>query len=154
MSDSGQEVLRAKHVLEFPYKRSLGLVIGEFSTGLRDGRLLGVRTRKGRVVFPPTEYDPDTGEDTTGELVEVGPSGVVKSWAWTNAPRPDQPLGHPFAWALVQPDGADTSMLHVVDAGSPEDCYSGMRVTARFRPAAERVGSVRDIEAFAPEGGS
>jgi len=151
MTDIDDEVLRAQHVLEFPYKRSLGPVIGAFSTGLRDGHLLGARTRAGRVVFPPTEYDPDTGEDTDGDLVEVGPSGVVRSWAWTDRPRPDQPLDRPFAWALVQPDGADTSMLHVLDAGSPDSCYSGMRVTARFRPFAERVGSVRDIEAFVPE---
>ena len=31
------EVLRAPHVLEFPYKRSLGPVMGAFFTGLRDG---------------------------------------------------------------------------------------------------------------------
>jgi uncharacterized OB-fold protein len=64
----------------------------------------------------------------------------------------DQPLDRPFAWALVQLDGASTGMLHVVDAGSADAMSSGMRVTARWRPAAERVGSMHDIECFVPEG--
>ena len=45
--------------LEFPggYTRSVGPVIGRFLTELRDGRLVGVRTPAGRVLFPPAEYD-------------------------------------------------------------------------------------------------
>ena len=53
---------RVLHVLEFPggYTRSTGPVIGRFLTGLRSGRLFGVRTPDGRVLIPPTEYDPRT----------------------------------------------------------------------------------------------
>jgi hypothetical protein len=148
------EVLRAPHVLEFPYKRSLGPVIGAFFTGLRDGRILGARTLTGQVVVPPTEYDPETGHDVDPDLVEVGPAGVVKSWAWTDSPRPDQPLDRPFAWALIELDGAGTSMLHALDAGSADRCSTGMRVMVKFKPAAERVGSMHDIECFVPESGS
>jgi uncharacterized OB-fold protein len=148
------EVLRAPHVLEFPYKRSLGPVMGAFFTGLRDGRILGARTPGGQVVVPPTEYDPETGQDVEADLVEVGPGGVVKTWAWTDSPRPDQPLDRPFAWALIELDGAGTSMLHVLDAGSSDRCSSGMRVTVKFKPAEERVGSMHDIECFVPEGES
>jgi uncharacterized OB-fold protein len=148
------EVLRAPHVLEFPYKRSLGPMIGAFMTGLRDGRILGARTTGGRVVVPPTEYDPDTGDDVESELVEVGPGGTVRTWSWASDPRPDQPLDRPFAWVLVDLDGADTAMLHVLDAGTPESCTSGMRVSAKFRAASERIGSMHDIECFVPEGGS
>lgn len=149
MADS--EVLQAPHVLDYPYVRSVGPVLGAFLAGLQEGRLIGVRASGGKVVVPPTEYDPVTGEDT-GELVEVGPGGVVTAWGWTEHPTPDQPLDRPFAWALVKPDGADTALLHVVDAPA-NDVRTGMRVTARFRPEAERVGHVRDIAAFVPEEG-
>ncbi|HUY20916.1 MAG TPA: OB-fold domain-containing protein [Acidimicrobiales bacterium] len=156
MADS--EVLRAPHVLEYPYVRSVGPVIGAFLTALRDdGRILGARSSAAdgspTVVVPPTEYDPITGEDV-GELVEVGPGGVVTTWSWAAAPKKGQPLGRPFAWALVLLDGADTAMLHVVDAGSPDAMASGMRVTAKLRPAAERLGQLADIECFVPEGGN
>jgi len=151
------DVLRAPHVLEYPYVRSVGPVIGAFLTGLRQGRILGARSQAvdgtATVVVPPTEYDPVTGRDV-GELVEVGPAGVVTTWSWASEPLLDQPLGRPFAWALVQLDGADTAMLHAVDAGSPEAMASGMRVTPRWKPAGERQGRIQDIECFVPEPGA
>ena len=61
-------------------------VTDAFLTGLRDGRIEGVRTADGRVLVPPLEYDPDSGESTT-DFVEVGTSGVVTTWAWVAEPR-------------------------------------------------------------------
>jgi uncharacterized OB-fold protein len=84
----------------------------------------------------------------------VGQSGVVRTWSWAAHPLKDQPLDRPFAWALVLLDGADTAMLHVVDAAGPEAMSSGMRVTARWRPAGERIGHMKDIECFVAEGAS
>ena len=150
MTDDG--VLRAPHVLEYEYKRSVGPVIGAFMTGLRDGRILGA-VSAGKVIVPPTEYDPVTAQDT-GELVEVGPGGEVTTWAWATNPLRDQPLERPFAWALIRLDGATTALLHALDTGSPDSIHSGMRVTARFRPPEERQGHIRDIECFVPEEGS
>jgi hypothetical protein len=146
------EVLKAPHVIEYTYTRSVGPVIGAFLTGLRDGKILGATGSEGRVIVPPTEYDPITSEEVAGELVEVGQSGVVTTWSWAATPLPDQPLERPFAWALVQLDGADTGMLHVVDAAGPEAMSSGMRVTAKWRPEAERIGHLKDIECFVAEG--
>jgi hypothetical protein len=41
-----------------------------------------------------------------------------------------------------------------VDSGGPDQLASGDRVTVRFRPAAERIGAMADIESFVPEGGA
>lgn len=142
------EMLSAKYVLEYTYTRSVGPVIGRFLAALRDGRLEGVRTATGRVLVPPTEYDPETGE-ATSEFVEMAETGIVKTWAWVSEPRRQNPLGRPFAWALVQLDGADTSMLHAVDAGGPERMKTGMRVRVKW--AEHRVGCIQDIACFVPE---
>jgi uncharacterized protein len=147
---AGSDVLRAPHILEYTYTRSVGPVIGGFLGGLRDGKLLGARTGSGRVIVPPTEYDPDSAEEV-GELVEVGPGGVVTTWGWTESPKKGQPLDRPFAWALIRPDGADTAMLHAVDAGSRQAMSTGMRVRPKWRPASERTGRMADIECFVPE---
>jgi uncharacterized protein len=143
------EVLSAGYVLEYTYTRSVGKVIGQFLANLRDGRISVVRTASGRVIVPPSEYDPETGE-ACDELVDVGSSGVVKTWAWVAEPRKRGPLQHAFAWALIQLDGADTGMLHAVDAGSIERMATGMRVKVRW--AAERTGRIEDIACFEPEG--
>jgi uncharacterized OB-fold protein len=136
--------------LEFPYKRSVGPVIGGFLTGLRERRVLGAPTADGRVLVPPLEYDPETGEDT-GELREVGQGGVVEGATWVEHPLPNAPFDGPFAYALVKLDGADTALLHVLDAGSRDAVRPGMRVKIRWR--AETTGHITDIECFEPEGG-
>ncbi|HEY8526161.1 MAG TPA: OB-fold domain-containing protein [Acidimicrobiales bacterium] len=142
------EVLSAPLVLEYPFRRTVGPVQSAFLTGLREGIVLGIRTRDGRVMCPPVEYDPVTG-DELDELVELGETGTVATWSWEPEPRPNQPLDRPFAWALVRLDGADTGLLHAVDAGSPDRMSTGARV--RIRWAAEREGAITDIACFEVE---
>jgi uncharacterized OB-fold protein len=141
--------LRAPLTIEYPFTRTVGPVQSAFLTGLREQVVLGIRRSDGSVLVPPVEYDPDTAEELT-ELVEVGDTGTVRSWAWEPRPDPRQPLDRPFAWALVELDGADTPMLHVVDAGSPDAISTGARV--RIRWADEREGAITDIACFEPTG--
>lgn len=133
--------------LDLPYRRSTGPVIGAFLTAMRDGRVVGARTPSGRVLVPALEYDPDTGEEIT-DIVDVADHGTVTSWVWVAEPKRHQPLDHPFAYAHIRLDGADTDLLHVVDAGSEDAMADGMSVTARWKD--EREGLITDIEAFVP----
>ena len=146
---SETEILSAPLVLEYPFKRTVGPVQSAFLTGLREGLVVGVRTNDGRVLCPPVEYDPVTSAELT-ELVELADTGTVTTWSWEPEPRTGQPLDHPFAWALVQFDGADTSLLHALDAGSPEAVTTGMRVRVRW--SGPREGSITDIACFEPAG--
>ena len=74
------------------------------------------------------------------------------SWAWIDEPRDGQPLDRAFAWALIRLDGADTAMLHAVDAGDEAAMSTGMRVQIRW--ADDREGAITDIACFEPEGGA
>ncbi|MFD4632422.1 Zn-ribbon domain-containing OB-fold protein [Streptomyces sp. NPDC058284] len=143
--DTSPEVLRAPLVLEFPFTRSLGPVQSAFLTGLRERTVLGVRTGDGRVLVPPVEYDPVTSQEIR-DLVEVAATGTVTTWAWNHDPRRGQPLDTPFAWVLVRLDGADTALLHALDAPGPDAVRTGMRVRVRW--AGERVGAITDIACF------
>jgi uncharacterized OB-fold protein len=134
--------------LEFPYSRTLGPVVGAFLAGLREGKLLGIRGKDGRVLAPPLEYDPGTGESLGTDMVPVGPEGTVVAWTWVDTPSSKHPLDHPFSFALVKPDGADTAMVGAVDAGSAEAMSSGMRVRPRF--AKEPHNVITDLEAWEP----
>ncbi len=129
--------------LEYPYTRTTGPIIGPFLTGLRDGRILATRVGD-RVICPPVEYDPDTGATVGPEnLVEVGPGGEVHGWTWVAQPTSKHPFEHPFAFAQIKLDGADTTMLHAVDAGSMDAMATSMRVVVRFR--GDRQGTINDI---------
>ncbi len=142
--------LSAPLKVEFDYTRSLGPVLSRFMTGLRNQTILGSRAADGRVLVPPTEYDPVSHEAPT-DFVEVGQSGTVQTWTWVSSPVADQPLDRPFAFALVLLDGADTPILHAVDAGSPDAMSTGMRVRVRWTD--DPQGHIRDF-LFEPEGAS
>jgi uncharacterized protein len=144
------DTLTSPHILEYPYERSTGPIIGAFLGALRDRRVVGIRARDGRVLVPPQEYDPQTAE-SLDELVAVSDTGTLVSWSWNPEPRPGQPLDRPFAWGLVRLDGADTPLLHALDCPR-EDLRTGMRV--RIRWADEPRGAIGDIAAFEPGEGA
>ena len=132
--------------LSFDYTRSVGTVLSRFFTELRGRHVVGVRGSDGRVHVPPAEFDPVTYERLT-EIVPVASVGTVVSWTWQPEPLEGQPLDRPFAWALITLDGADTPLLHAVDAGSSDAIRTGARVHVHW--ADEPVGSITDIAYFA-----
>jgi uncharacterized OB-fold protein len=129
----------------FDYTRSVGPILGRFVNGLRERRIEGIRGSDGRVHVPPVEYDPVTAAPLS-DFVSVGTGGTVVSWAWMAEPLEGQPLQRAFAWALILLDGADTALLHAVDAGTPEKIHTGQRVRVRWADAP--VGHIRDIAYF------
>ncbi|MFC6469722.1 OB-fold domain-containing protein [Gordonia humi] len=139
-------ILSAELTNSFDYTRSLGPVLSQFALALRDGRIVGSRGADGRVTVPPAEFDPATGS-ATADIVEVASVGTVQSWTWQPSPTEGQPLDRPFAWALIDLDGADTSLLHAVAADSPDQVSTGARVHAVWRGA--RTGRIDDIAHFA-----
>jgi uncharacterized protein len=133
--------------IAFPYQRSLGPVLGAFMTALTDRRILGSPFGD-RVLVPPMEWDPDSGEALAAELVEVGPAGTVESWTWVQEPSVQHPLDRPFAFAYIRLDGATSPLLHAVDAGSSSSMTTGIRVAPRWRGT--RIGHITDISCFVP----
>lgn len=145
LSDSHDPPLSAPLSLAFDYTRSVGPTLGAFFTALRKRRIVGVRGSDGRVLVPTAEYDPVTYEQLT-EIVPVASVGTVTSWTWQAHPLKGQPLDRPFAWALIKLDGADTPLLHAVDADSPDRIATGDRVRAHWID--EPQGSITDIAYF------
>jgi uncharacterized OB-fold protein len=144
--DPHEPPLSAPLKLSFDYTRSVGPLLSQFFTALRERRIVGGRGSDGRVHVPPAEFDPVTYERLT-EIVPVASVGTVVSWTWQPAPLEGQPLDRAFAWALIKLDGADTPLLHAVDAGSADSISTGARVHAHW--VDEPVGAITDIAYFA-----
>jgi uncharacterized protein len=144
--DQHEPPLSAPLKLSFDYTRSVGSLLGQFFTALRERRIVGVRGSDGRVHVPPAEFDPVTYERLT-EIVPVASVGTVVSWTWQPTPLEGQPLDRPFAWALIKLDGADTPLLHAVAAASSDAISTGARVHAHWID--EPVGAITDIAYFA-----
>lgn len=145
---SSAETLSQAFTLGYTYTRSTGPIVGQFLTSLRARKLVGIKASDGKVLMPPVEFDPVSAAALT-EFVDVADSGVVKTWCWVKEPRKAHPSDKPFAWAMILLDGADTPMLHWIDAGDEAAMTTGMRVKARW--AAETKGVMGDLNGFVPE---
>jgi uncharacterized OB-fold protein len=136
--------------LSVSFRYTPGVGNTAFFDALRDrGVFLGSRCTSCGVTYVPArvfcerclaELEPDT---------ECGPAGELLSWTVVRVDVDDQPIDRPVTYGLVKLDGADTAFLHrLVDVdGEPA---IGDRVTAVL--AAERDGSILDVEGFAPAG--
>ncbi len=138
-------LLQKEYELGFTYTRSTGPIVGKFLTGLKNREIFGVRSSDGRVVVPPMEYDPQTGEAVT-DFVQVSDAGFVESWCWVSDPRSSHPSVIPFAWAMIRLDGADTSMIHFIITDQPDQLKSGVRVKACWSDSP--MGFITDIRCF------
>ena len=134
--------------LQFPFTRTLGSTLSTFFSALAKGQLIGVKVGD-RVIAPPLEYDPETAADAGSDWVKVGPKGTVSTWTWVPQPTHLHTLQEPFAFAFITLDGADTPMIHVVQA-SEDQMQAGLRVEAQFKPEGEANGRIDDIVAFVP----
>lgn len=130
--------------IRLPYRYTAGDAHKAFLRGLADGRIVGRRCPECRIVIVPARPFCPECSTATGEDVEVDDTGVLLGWTMRRR------AGEQRTFALVRLDGADTAMLHLVDA-APEALTVGGRVQARW--AAERAGEITDIEAFVPVAG-
>ena len=151
------DVFTSQHVIEYPggYTRSVGPVIGRFLTGLRDGRILAVKLADGRVLVPPTEYDPTTSAEVAPDgdhWIEVGPRGTVQAFTWVAEPRAGKQRARQAVRVRARsvPTAPTPRCCTLVDCGSADAIRVGSRVAPKWR--AERTGSITDIEAWLPLG--
>ena len=151
MSEQETPRLSEEFELGYTYTRSLGPVVSEFYTGLRDKKLVGNKGADGKVFCPPAEFHPETAE-ALNEFVNLQDEGVVKAWCWVSEPNEKHPLDKPFAWAFIQINGADFPMLHALDIPEEKMIQPGLPVKVRW--ANETVGLMSDIVCFEPVDGA
>ena len=143
-----QEVFTRSIEIEFPYSSATGNAVGRFLAAFRDEKkILGLRCpRCSAVVVPAQDYCDLCSEDMS-ECVEVGQEGTVATWTVVRRDHVLHPHPAPFAYAMIQLDGADTRMLHTVLASDYAVIRPGSRVRAVWKD--ERNGHIRDLDHFA-----
>lgn len=148
MAEQPVELFQRYREIEYPYTSATGKAVGRFLTALRDDkRIWGLRCPKcQRVVVPAQDYCETCAEDMS-EWVEVGQEGKIVTWTVVHRDQALYPHKAPFAYALIQLDGADTCIVHTVLARDYSALREGTRVKAVW--SEERTGHIRDIDHFA-----
>jgi len=150
MQDAGPEspvsVLEARISLKYDY--SAGQSASRFLRAIERGKLLGQRCPvDGRVYFPSRGSCPQHAVTFGDEVVELSDNGTIVTYSIVRVPSANIPLALPYIAANVLLDGADTILMHVLDA-KPDQVHMGMRVQAVWKPRAEWTTSTANIMFF------
>lgn len=141
----GTDPVRVEGRIKIPYKWHVGRVASRFFIALRDRAVVQATRCEScaKTLVPPRQHCPFCA-GVTSDLRDIASRGTVESYTVVHQADPAlAPRPVPYALGLIRLDGADTSLLHLLDGS---EWTVGDRVEAVF--ASERVGSIRDIAGF------
>jgi len=135
--------------IKVPYKWFVGEVGSRFFIALRDKKeIWGTRCPECKKVYVPPVKNCGDCFALTDEWVKVSDTGTVQSFSTVHYSHAMTPKKPPITYGLIQLDGADGSLVHLIDGATVGSLKVGMRVKAVF--AEDRKGTILDISHFAP----
>lgn len=142
------EPMTLKGQIAVPYTWWVGQTGGRFLKTIRDeGKFLATRCNHCDAVYVPPRKNCGRCFTPLDQWVEVGHQGVVTAFSVVRVDHPQHPVKSPFAYALIQLDGASVSITHLVTRDIHK-LANGVRVEARFKETAQRTGHILDIDHF------
>lgn len=137
---------------QLDYQFTAGDATTRFLRGLTQKKIIGQRaTVDSRVYVPPRGADPELGQPTPIE-VEVAQVGTVTSFCVVNVQFYGSVMEIPYVSALILLDGADLSIMHLIQEVPADEVHIGMRVEAVWRDDADIEPTLESIKWFRPNG--
>jgi len=145
-----EEIFFVEGKVAIPYNYAVGKAGSKFLIQLRDNKkIMGLRCPTCNKVYVPPKSTCKDCFNLLDEWVEVSDKGTLQTYAIVRQQNDAaQPMKAPFAYGIVQLDGADTGFIHLLGEVDFKQLEIGMRVQAVFND--ERVASVLDIKYFKP----
>ncbi len=137
--------------LALPYQYFAGRTGSRFLVTLRDEKkIMGVRCEKCDKVFvPPRSTCERCFSNLSENWVELKNTGTVTGFTIVRYEEPHQPVKPPYILALIQLDGADTPITHIVKGVPLSKMEMGLKVKAVF--AKKTTSTIMDIDHFRPD---
>jgi hypothetical protein len=143
------EAFVADKPLETWYLNYAGSICSKFLIELRDNkRILGIKCPQCNRVLVPARPTCARCFAQTQTWAEVSDTGNLVTYTIVHETLPCYPAGPPIIYGVIQLDGADTGLLHLLGEVEPKNVHIGMRFQAVFNE--ERKGDIRDIKYFRP----
>ena len=137
---------------QLDYEFTAGDATTRFLRGITQKKIIGQRaTADSRVYVPPRGADPELGQATPIE-VEVAQVGTVTSFCVVNLQFYGSVMEIPYVSALILLDGADLSIMHLIQEVPADEVHIGMRVEAVWRDDADIESTLESIKWFRPNG--
>jgi len=144
--ENGTRVHRSR--IKLPYNWWLGEIGSRFYANIRDHRkITGIRCPQCRLVFVPPKANCPKCFSRMEEWVELKDTGILINFTIVRYRIPSiQPMEPPFALGIIQLEGADTGVMHLLGEVDFKELRLGMKVKAVFSEA--RKGHLLDIKYF------
>jgi uncharacterized OB-fold protein len=146
-----EELLKVSINMDLEYRWSGGSYYTKFYKAWKDERkILGSKCSGcGRVYLPPRLICSECYKKID-EWAEISDKGTVKAYTVVYQPfidpRTGKPRQVPYGMALIQLDGADTTINYFLEENDLDKMRIGMRVQAVWRDEIE--GNITDIRFF------
>ncbi|MBP1712092.1 MAG: hypothetical protein H6Q43_1589 [Deltaproteobacteria bacterium] len=140
--------------IHMPYSWTIGKTGSSFFMELRDHqRIMGNQCPECHVIWvPPRLRCPECYvEISQDSWKEIGPNGTLRHFTIVHYSHPAHPLTPPFAYGIIDLDGASRGFTHLISGVDLKALRSGLRLKPIWR--SERQGSILDIDYFTPIGG-
>ena len=137
---------------QLDYEFVAGDATTRFLRGITQKKIIGQQANpNSRVYVPPRGADPELGQPTPIE-VEVAQVGTVTSFCVVNLQFYGSAMEIPYVSALILLDGADLSIMHLIQEVPAADVHIGMRVEAVWRDDTDIEPTLESIKWFRPNG--
>ncbi len=145
----GKDVWVYEGQVNIPNTYTAGALGTEIFTKLRDEKkIMGMRCPNCNKVFVLARSICRDCFEKMEDMVELSDQGTVLTYTVCSQPNPIQPAETSRTYAVIQLDGADNGLVHMLGEVEPEAINIGMRVRAVFKE--ERTGNLLDIAYFKP----
>ena len=136
--------------LALPYTYFAGRVGSKFLTTIRDEKkIMGIKCNTCDKVFVPPRQTCDIClENIKDNWVDVADSGEVTNFTVVRYKDKHLPKEPPYVLAAIKLDGADSSLIHIVEGVDVNTVKIGLKVKAVF--AEETTSTILDIDHFEP----
>ena len=145
----GKDVWIYHGQIYIPNTYAAGAVGSQFLIALRDKKkIMGTRCPTCNRVYVPAR---SACKDCFGQLdewVEVSDKGTLLTYTVCQQSSRVQPVEPPIVYGIIQLDGADTGIVHMLGEVDLEQLRIGLRVQAVFKE--KREASILDIKYFKP----
>jgi uncharacterized OB-fold protein len=150
--ESSASVFSQSYVPQLRYAWDTGEAIGRYLQELKQGRLIARRCHQcARIMIPPRMFC-ERCFRPTDDWVYVKDTGKIITFSLCYVSWDVRRLKQPQIPAVIEIDGASPGMgiLHVLKKVAPKQVKVGMPVRAVWKPTRKRVGSITDIDYWAP----
>jgi hypothetical protein len=115
-----------------------------------EGRFLGTHCEACDLIYVPATMFCERCFAELDEWIEVPNRGTIFTYTVLYRDLDEKPLDPPAILAYVKLDGSDGGLVHYIGETEKNLIYIGMEVEAVFKDAAEREGSILDVQHFRP----